>query len=199
MSVGRPREFCTEQALERALEVFWRKGYESASMSDLTEAMGITRPSLYAAYGNKEDLFRKAIDRYVTSRSCQVAAALQQPSARRAMESLLLAYADAQTEPGSPAGCLMVHGALACGEESEAIRRELALRRSSGEIMVRDRLERARIEGDLPSGFEPERLARYFSTVTHGMAVQASSGAGREQLREVVHTAMAIWPEAPAG
>ncbi len=194
MSLGRPREFCTEKALDRALDVFWRKGYEGASLTDLTEAMQITRPSLYAAYGNKEELFRKAIDRYSEKRGAALAEALSNPSAREGILTLLMGLADCHTDPSTPSGCLMVHGALACGEEGNAIKNELMTRRNVMEEKIHQRLERARDEGELPPDSDPAGLARYFSTITQGMSVQASGGATREALHEVVLTAMQVWP-----
>src|SRR5262245_24713407 len=119
MPAGRPRSFDIEKALDRALKVFWRKGYEGASLPDLTRAMGINRPSLYAAFGNKEALFRKAIDRYVEISSCHVYEALQEPTARGVVERLLCASVDVMTDTQNPAGCFLVQGALACGDTAE--------------------------------------------------------------------------------
>src|SRR5262245_28573236 len=114
--MGRPREFDAEEALERALYVFWRKGYEGASLSDLTEAMGINRPSLYAAFGNKEELFRKALDRYADGPAAFNRQALESKTARGVVECLLRGTAESVTDPCHPAGCLAVQGALSCGE-----------------------------------------------------------------------------------
>src|SRR3954466_9316356 len=124
MAVGRPRAFDKEKALDHALQLFLRKGYEGASLAELTEAMGINPPSLYAAFGNKEGLFRLALDRYTDSFSGMADAAMAEPTAREATESLLRATIDSQTRGGQP-GCLLVHGALACAESSDPIKREL--------------------------------------------------------------------------
>lgn len=191
--VGRPRAFDTDKALDAALQVFWRKGYEGTSMPDLTEAMGINRPSLYAAFGNKEELFRKALDRYAEKASF-LKEALAEPSARKVAEKLLMGTADALTEPCNPRGCLAVQGALSCGEEASVIRNELAARRAAGEAAIKERLQRAKIEGDLPKDSHPGDLARYIATVTQGMAVQAAGGATRKDLRQVARTAMKAWP-----
>src|SRR5215470_17599780 len=121
MAMGRPREFDVDQALERALQVFWRKGYEGASLPDLTQAMGINRPSLYAAFGNKEALFRKALDRYAEGPAAYLGAALNEPTARAIAERLLHGTSDLVTDPRNPRGCLIVHGALACGEAAESV------------------------------------------------------------------------------
>src|SRR3954469_23834194 len=147
---GRPRSFDEGKALDAALDVFWRKGYEGASLSDLTDAMGINRPSLYAAFGNKEKLFGLALDRYAEGPAGYVAEALEAPTARAVFEQLLRGAIDVATKPCNPGGCLAVQGALACGDDAEPARRELAKRRSASEALVRERLRRARGEGDLP-------------------------------------------------
>lgn len=176
------------------MRVFWRKGYEGASLSDLTRAMGINRPSLYAAFGDKEALFRKALDRYDAVPSAYVQQALKEPTARAFVEGLLRGAADAQTDPRTPPGCLMVQGALACGDAAAAVRKELNLRRAAGETLVRKRLECARAAGDLPGDANPADLARYVVTVIRGMAVQAAGGATRGELEAVIRTALRAWP-----
>jgi AcrR family transcriptional regulator len=191
---GRPRSFNLDKALDAAMEVFWRKGYEGASLSDLTQAMGINRPSLYAAFGDKETLFRKALDRYAEGPAAYVGQALKQPTARAVTERLLRGAADLLTDPRHPSGCLMVQGALACGEAADCIRQELVSRRVAGEADIRRRFKRAKAEGDLPADSNPADLARYVVTISQGMAVQAAGGASREELQRVVRTAMHAWP-----
>src|SRR5438094_4748444 len=114
-TVGRPRAFDVDEALDQALRIFWRKGYAGASLPDLTRAMGINRPSLYAAFGNKEMLFRKALDRYAEGPAAYVCEALREPTARAVVERLLRGAIKLLTDPSNPGGCLAVHGALACG------------------------------------------------------------------------------------
>ncbi len=195
MPRGRPREFDADQALDRALKVFWRKGYEGASLPDLTRAMRINRPSLYAAFGNKESLFRKVIERYVEGPAGYVRTALDEPTARAVAERLLGGSVDLLTDPRNPRGCLMVQGALACGEAAESIRRELSARRAAAEVAVRQRFQRALAEGDLPADADPGDLARYVVTLLRGMAVEAAGGASRDELRRVVEMALRAWPE----
>jgi AcrR family transcriptional regulator len=192
--MGRPREFDIDTALQRALEVFWRQGYEGASLGDLTAAMGINRPSLYAAFGNKESLFRKALQRYTDVHMAFIGAALNEPTARGAVEALLRGYAASVSDPSTPAGCLTVQGALAGGRDTEPIRAELTSRRLAGEAALRARLARARDDGDLPGDADPTELARYVNTVAQGIAVQAAGGATRSQLNRVVDIALRAWP-----
>jgi AcrR family transcriptional regulator len=191
---GRPREFDVDGALERALDVFWRQGYEGTSLADLTRAMGINRPSLYAAFGSKEGLFRRALDRYAEGPSAYVREALNEPTARTAAGRLLRGAVDLLTDPGNPRGCLLVQGALACGEAAEPVRRELVARRVAGEGAVRRRFERARADGDLPADADPADLARYVMTVIWGLSAQAAGGASRKELRRVAEIALRAWP-----
>lgn len=193
MALGRPREFDTDTALDLALHVFWRKGYEGASMADLTEAMGITKPSLYAAFGNKEDLFRKALDRYVDGPGGYFRTGLEKPTAREVVEHILYESIEAVTDPRNP-GCLAVQGALCCGDAAETIKQELTARRSKSEDDLRLRFTRAVAEGDLPADADAGDLARYVSAILQGMAVQAAGGAPREQLRKLADMAMRSWP-----
>ena len=192
--MSRTREFCIHDALSKALQVFWRSGFEGSSLSELTEAMGITRPSLYATYGNKEELFRKALDLYDETYLGFTRHALDEGSARAVAERLLTGFATAQTDTCHPPGCLGTNGALACSAAAEPIRLELIRRRAAFEADLRHRLEAAREAGDLPAGSEPDDLARYLMTISVGMAVQASSGATREALLRVVATSMQAWP-----
>jgi AcrR family transcriptional regulator len=198
MAMGRPREFDVDKALDLALQVFWRKGYEGASMADLTETMGITKPSLYSAFGNKEELFRKALDRYVDGPGGYFQVALAKPTARAVVEHLLYESADAVTDPNHPPGCLAVQGALSCGDAAESIKQELMSRRAKGEQDLRQRFERAIAEGDLPQGSDAADLAAYLSAILQGMAVQAAGGTTREQLRKIAEMALRSWPPPPS-
>jgi AcrR family transcriptional regulator len=192
--LGRPRAFDPDTALEAALQVFWKRGYEGTALSDLTAAMGINRPSIYATFGNKEALFRKALDRYNARMTGFTAEALKGPTARAVAERLMVGAADLLSCPGNPKGCLMVQGALACGEEADPIRKELIARRATGETALRERFERAKVEGDLPAAADPGDLARYVMAVIHGMSVQAAGGATRKDLQGVIDLSLRAWP-----
>ena len=192
--VGRPRSFDADQALDRALQVFRQKGYEAASLTDLTRAMGIERPSLYAAFGDKEALFGKALDRYLNGPAAYTQEALKEATARAVIERLLRGAADLNTASRNPGGCLMVQGALACGEAADSIRKELMASRAAGEAALRRRLQRAKSEGDLPATVNPADLARYVATVIYGMAVQAAGGASRGELQHVVEMTLRTLP-----
>ncbi len=194
MAIGRPREFDVDKALDSALRVFWRRGYEGATLPELTAAMGINRPSLYAAFGSKEELFRKALCRYAEGPAAFVREALNEPTARGVAERLLGGTIDLVTDRRNPRGCLIVQSALACGETAESVRREVAARRVAGEVALRQRFERARADGDLPAEADPADLARYVVTVMRGMAVQAAGCASREDLRRVAELALRAWP-----
>jgi AcrR family transcriptional regulator len=193
---GRPREFCTDHALAAALRVFWSKGYEGTSLSDLTEAMGITRPSLYAAFGNKEALFRKALDLYQREKLEYVGRALAQPTAREVAEVLLRGAVNNVTSPEEPHGCLGVITANACGEEAQSVREEVLKRGQVIREALIERLERAKAEGDLPSNVDTGGLTSLLFAMLQGISVQAGGGATREQLNALVDTGLAFWPSA---
>ncbi|MPZ37428.1 MAG: TetR family transcriptional regulator [Rhizobiales bacterium] len=194
MAMGRPREFDVDQALDRALDVFWRNGYEGTSISDLTAAMRINPPSLYAAFGNKAGLYRKALDRYVERRTNFWNEALDAPTARGMVEHLLRESADFLTEECNPPGCMLVRGALSCSEAEEALQRELTERRTVGEVKLRERLERAKAERAMPEDLDPADYARYIMVVLQGMSVSAAGGATRKDLHKVADMALRAWP-----
>jgi AcrR family transcriptional regulator len=194
MTIGRPREFNADQALDKALNVFWRNGYEGTSIADLTEAMGINPPSLYAAFGNKEKLFRKALDRYAQQVTSYWSEAVEKPTARGMAEHLLRKSADFLSEECNPPGCMMVRTAMQCSAAQESIERELASRRATGEVMLRDRLATAKDKGELPADLDPQDYARYLMTVLEGMSVRSANGSSREELHKIADMALRTWP-----
>ena len=191
---GRPREFCVDQALAAALGVFWAKGYDGASLADLTDAMGITKPSLYAAFGNKEALFHKALDLYEAEKLAYTREALKQPTARAVAEYYLRMALAAQMSSCDPKGCLGVISATACGAEADTIREHVMERRRSSQAALVARFQEAQAAGEFPPGLQPEDLTQFLYTLLQGMAVQAGSGATRATLERVVDTSLAVWP-----
>jgi AcrR family transcriptional regulator len=192
--MGRPREFNVELALDRALEVFWRHGYEGASIVDLTTAMGINPPSLYAAFGNKAELFCKALNRYVERHSKHWDDALGAPTARAAVERLLRYSADFLTEKCNPRGCLIVRSSVSCNEAEDAVQKELTARRAQGEVRLRERFKHAQKDGEMPAALDPADYARYIMTVLEGMSVRAAAGATRKELHKIADMALLAWP-----
>jgi AcrR family transcriptional regulator len=190
---GRPREFCVDTALAAALRVFWTKGYEGASLTDLTEAMGITRPSLYAAFGNKEALFRKALDLYERDKLAYVSNALEAPTARGVAERMLGGALDLQLG-SDPKGCLGVISSVACGTEAQSIKAEVVARQASSHEALLRRFERAKADGDFPDHVDPDGLVRYLTAVGQGLCIQAGNGAAPEDLQRIVDTTMGLWP-----
>ncbi|WP_034992769.1 TetR/AcrR family transcriptional regulator [Beijerinckia mobilis] len=193
--MGRPREFDLDQALDRALALFWRNGYEGTTLADITEALGVTKPSLYAAFGNKEDLFRKALDRFYQTHLHFIDTALAKPHALEVAQAMLDGYILVMTGQQTPAGCLNINGALVCSNASESIQKELTTRRAADEEKLCERLTRAKEEGDLPASSDPAELARFIMTMACGLSVQAKAGASREALQQVAATALHAWPQ----
>ena len=178
------------------MRVFWEQGYEGSSLTDLTGAMGINRTSMYAAFGNKDDLFRRALERYTEGPAGYGARALQEPTARRVATAFLSGSVRATTRPGCPAGCLGVQGSLAAGATARDARDALIAWRNEGVSRLRERFQQAVDEGDLPSDADPALLARYVMTVSNGIAVQAASGTTRDELQQVADAALRNWPPA---
>jgi AcrR family transcriptional regulator len=191
---GRPRCFCEEAALDAAMRVFWEKGYEGASVADLTAAMGINRPSLYATFGGKDELFRRAMGRYTDGPAAYVREALMQPSARAVVEALLNGAVRLLGDPRNPRGCLSVRGAIAGGEDAEPARNALTEWRKQGEAEIQKRLKRAQMEGDLAEDVDAGDLTRYLSTILNGLGIQAANGASKAELARVAQMALRSMP-----
>jgi AcrR family transcriptional regulator len=194
MAAGRPRSFDTDKALDRAMHVFWRKGYEGTSLADLTRAMRINAPSLYAAFGNKEALFGKVLDRYVAGPANYLPKALSAPTAREAIRQVFDGVIALQTAAGHPGGCLVVQGALAAGTGGSRMRKAAIARLALAEASIRKRLEAAKAEGDLPKDSKPAELASYVLTTLSGIAVAGATGASRKHLKRIAEVALRAWP-----
>ena len=191
---GRPREFDLDAAVEKAMQVFWARGYEGASIAELTAAMGISRPSLYAAFGDKRRLFGIALKHYANGPRGFGAKALALPVTRDAVEALLYGVVELSTRVSGPKGCLYTHAALACGPEAEAIRDETNQLRLAGEEKLLARLQKGRDEGELPVSENLPALAKYIATVAQGITVQGAAGVPLEALNAAVEVAMRAWP-----
>lgn len=202
---GRPRSFDADVALEAALQVFWQKGYEGASLPDLTTAMGMQRPSVYALFGNKEALYLRVLDHYFERHMAFSREALLLPDAHAVIDALLDGYARLVTTPGCPRGCFAVNGALACSDDAAPVQQELVARRRSRLGALTRRFERAQEAGELLRDTVPADLARCVMALAQGMAVQAAGGASRAELLRVaafatrqLHGALATRRTTPA-
>jgi AcrR family transcriptional regulator len=193
--MGRPREFDIERALDTAGELFWRKGYEGTSLSDLTESIGITPPSFYFAFKSKEALFKQVVDRYQTGHLGFLNEALNQTTPLAVAERVLYGLADAYTAKPHPPGCLVLNSSLPCSDDAEdSVRHDLAELRNASRIELRKRFKRFKSDGKLPADADPDALAGYVWTVAWGMAVEAQSGASRRDLYRTVKLALKSWP-----
>jgi len=192
---GRPRSFDREDALLRAMKVFWALGYEGATLTDLQEAMGgITAPSLYAAFGSKEGLFREAVELYSRTLGVPMMKALAEgATARASLEALLQAAVEAFCKPGAPRGCLLVLGAMNSMPANKSVQEYLRGLRARRQKVIQQRLQRGVAEGELPSGLDLSALASFYMTVLDGLAIQARDGASRKALKFAVRCAMAAW------
>lgn len=194
--MGRRREFDVEEALDAMLCVFWRKGYEGASYADLTQAAGVERPALYSAFGNKEALFRKALERYYERYMNFIPEALAQPTALEVAKHVLYRSVELNTRYPDHAGCLGINGVLAGSDAAEPVRQALIDFRAAGEALLRKRFEQAKAEGDLQATAQPDVLAAFVMAMVHGMAVQAKAGFSRSVLEAVAAQALFAWPSA---
>lgn len=195
---GRPREFALADALDRALPIFWRDGYEGASIAELAEAMGISKPSLYAAFGDKEGLYLQALQRYGAQQEERHRHVLEaQPDARLAVEAFLLSVVASFTDPSLPGGCMVVSGTSTCDGAAvpESVKTALCSALRVGATAIEGRLQRARREGALAASVDIAALATYFNTVIAGLGIQAKGGASRAALGDVVRAAMRAWPD----
>ena len=191
---GRPREFDVDEALAAALRVFWTKGYEAASLTDLTDAMGITRPSLYAAFGNKEALFLHALDLYEREKMAYVGAALDAPSARGVVRNMLAGAIANFTAEDECRGCMGVIASVACKAVEPSISTHVAARAESARLAIVARMQKAIDDGDFTVPVEADAITRYLSTVMQGLSIQAQNGATRAELEQVADAALAMWP-----
>ncbi|MGD9696691.1 MAG: TetR/AcrR family transcriptional regulator [Thermoleophilia bacterium] len=203
MGRGRKREFDIDEALDRAVDLFWRQGYEGTSVADLSAVMGISPSSMYGAFGSKRELFDRVLARYGARQRPMLDEAMSAATAAAAARALLVGAARAATEPGRPAGCLTIQGGMACDDETRQVAETLAAARAATQERMRLRFERGIAEGDVAPDADGDALARYVATVAQGIVVQAAGGATREQLVAVAEAAagslaLVARPAAPA-
>lgn len=192
--IGRPRSFDRDAALKRAMDVFWERGFEGAALADLTHAMGINRPSLYAAFGNKEELFAEALALYERVEGSIITRLLEDAdTARNGIEATLRHNAKVYVEEGRPRGCMIVLSSLVGTPDSEAVRGLLGERRHAGKMELNNRIERGKAEGDVPHDTDSWALACFFSAVLQGMSVEARDGASMADLNAIVDVALHQW------
>jgi AcrR family transcriptional regulator len=193
---GRPREFDRGQALEKAMRLFWSRGYDAISMADLRAELGITQASLYAAFGSKEQLFYEAVELYRQTAGFSTTAALATGgSAREAISAMLQAAVNAFSAPDAPGGCLLIMGATNCPVESKTVQDHLLSIRRQISQSILNRLKQGQHDGDVPTAASLTVLTAYFSTILHGLALQSRDGASRKTLTQVVEIAMAEWQQ----
>lgn len=191
---GRPPAFNFDDALDKAMQTFWTFGYEGTSMAALIEAMGMNKPSIYAAFGNKEALFNLALDRYVSGPSGFVKDALAEPTAYQVAKTFLMKAVELLTQHKKPRGCMIVQGALSCGPEAVMMQKKLISYRANLEESFKKRFDLARDSKELPEDTNTSALAKYIATIHQGISVQASSGASKDELMEMIAFAMLNWP-----
>lgn len=179
---GRPREFDINEAVDKAMYVFWEKGYDGTTIPDLTAAIGINRPSLYAAFGSKEGIFQKVLDHYRSGPASYVNRAIEKETAKDVFRSLLTGVIDLVTDTKNPGGCLFVGAALAAGNGSENQQTELCKLRLNGEEDIRKRFKKAQMEKDIPDNLDVNALAKMAATYMWGISVQATNGSSRKEL-----------------
>lgn len=194
-SAGRPRAFDREQALNIALDLFWRHGFDGTSIPQITAAIGISPPSLYAAFGSKDALYREAIKLYLSRYTSFMKYLLDEKcSARVALERALLEAAKQFAETGHAPGCMISSAELQASPGNEALAAEIAELRLAAKQLVYTRLETARKSGELPVKTDTASLAAFYAMVTQGMSVQARDGANARELKHLVKLAMRAWP-----
>ncbi len=192
---GRPLSFDRDAALVSAMHLFWRHGYEATSVADLTQAMGITPPSLYAAFGDKRRLFLEAVDRYLGGAEAIEQRIASSASAPEAARDLLVSAAVGDTGDHTPPGCLLASSLVTSSTEAEPVREMLAEIRRRIEAALRARIERDIHKGHLPPDSDPDTMAGHVFAVVQGMSTLAKDGAGRDKLMGIVEAVMAGWPK----
>jgi AcrR family transcriptional regulator len=193
---GRPRSFDRDAALRQAMEAFWEHGYDGASMARLTAAMGIASPSLYACFGSKEALFREAVELYGATVGAAAQRALEEArTAYEGIHAMLRANIVSFTDPDRPPGCMLILAAAAGSTRNEEVSAFITERRQAVRELFRQRLSRGVAAGDVPHTADLDALAALYTTVLHGLAIQARDGASHDDLETIIASAMLSAPK----
>jgi AcrR family transcriptional regulator len=187
---GRPRSFDEDRAIESATRVFWEKSYEGATMADLTEATGLNRSSIHAAFGSKKGLFLKVIERYREGPMSYIPKALAEPTLPQVIEALLRSIVNFLSVPGNPKGCLSIHGALVCGTNGEPVEHIMTEWRKTTESLMKKRIQQAQREGELGREVDAADYARYIGAIMTGIGIQALNGASGAELTRLADMAL---------
>lgn len=193
-SRGRPPAFNHEDALDKAMRLFWTYGYDGTSISALTEALGINKPSMYGAFGDKEELFRKSVNKYCSDVSAFIVESINEPTSYKVAKKFLTRAAELVTDTSHPLGCMLTQSALTCSPQSEVVRGVLSSCRQTYECALQNRFSQALADHDLPADADPVALSKLLATLHQGMSVQASGGASKEDLLRIVNPVLAAWP-----
>lgn len=191
---GRPPAFNHEEALDKAMHLFWEHGYEGTSVAELVKALGINKPSIYGAFGSKEELFQKAVKRYLSGSSAFVMESMKEPTAYQVAEKLLTTAADFLTSKRHPPGCMLTQSALTCSQEARPVKQDLTNYRHAYEGALERRFIQAKADQDLPADADPKALAKLIATIHQGMSIQASGGASRKDLMSIITPVLKSWP-----
>ena len=194
--MARPRKFDEDQVLDRAMEVFWTKGYDGASLAELTKAMEMTAPSLYFAFESKQGLFEAVLARYDVRRIKHRDWVLSATTALEAAERMLMGAVEWLTATDEPLGCLLVQSGIAASIGGSNVAEELARRRNRVRLLMRERFSQAQLAGELDQREDPDVLALYIQIIFDGLCLQAASGTPSQQLKQIVERALRNWPVA---
>jgi len=188
--MGRPRGFDEKVALDAAMKLFWERGYEGTSMAELSKAMDLTPPSIYAAFGDKKSLFRLAAKRYAAGPAQYQAKALLEPTLREVIFALFRNTVEFLTEPGHPAGCMTLTGAMACSVEADSAKELMTEIRKQNEAALKARLQQARKSGEMAADLNVDDYSRYLSTLLGGLAIQAANGTSKAAMKRTANMAL---------
>jgi TetR/AcrR family transcriptional regulator, transcriptional repressor for nem operon len=192
------KQFDRDEVLDRAVVVFWTRGYEATSIDDLVEATGINRGSLYGTFGDKRRLFLAALDRYWDTIANAMTVELSDSDPRRAVERMFDALIRRTSDPKFPRGCLITNTSLECPTSGDEIARKIAERLGQQETAIYHVLRKAQAEGALNSAHDARALARFFLGVAWGINAVNRTVADPEVLRDMVRSAMSVWDAAGA-